>query len=110
MVGSMVKPLGLTLDNDGLLVRVQEMETSNMSGSMVFLTKEPKEVLRIVGLNRRILGQGFRSNDELYEYLTSCSIFNPAHFANRLKDSEFSTRLKDRSVAWVHFVLKWIPE
>lgn len=64
MLGSMVKPLGLTLDPEGLHIRVEEMEKTNLAGSMVLLTKEPRDVLKIAGLDKRILNEGFRENEE----------------------------------------------
>jgi hypothetical protein len=64
MLGSMIKPLGLTTNLDGLFLRVDGLDKVNAEKSMVFLTREPKDVLRVVGLDRRILSAGFRENDE----------------------------------------------
>ena len=64
LVGSMIKPLGLNINPDGLHIRVKEMERTDMPGSMVFLTKEPKDVLKIFGLDRRILNAEFKTNEE----------------------------------------------
>jgi len=64
MLGSMLKPLGLTLDPEGLFIRVQEMDKVNISGSMVFLSREPKDVLKILGLGKRFPNRGFRTNEE----------------------------------------------
>ncbi|KAF2116500.1 hypothetical protein BDV96DRAFT_468196, partial [Lophiotrema nucula] len=110
IIGSMIKPLGLTINPEGLWVRIEEMEDVNSAGSMVFLTKEARDVLKIVGLDRRMLDGGFASNEELYAYLASSWVFNPAHFAERLKDPHYVEHLKDRSKAWVYFVTIWISE
>ncbi|KAF2712758.1 hypothetical protein K504DRAFT_427354 [Pleomassaria siparia CBS 279.74] len=110
MLGSLVKPLGLTISPVGLHMRVEELETTNMAGSMVFLTNDANEVLKIAGLDRRLLSGGFEENDELYEYLSSSWLFNPAHFAQRLKSDKYADHLEDRSAPWVHFVTEWIPE
>lgn len=64
MIGSMIKPLGLTIDPEGLHVRVEGLDTVNFEKSCVPLTKEPKEVLKIVGVDRRLLDAGFRENEE----------------------------------------------
>jgi hypothetical protein len=64
MIGSMVKPLGLTIDPEGLHIRVEEMEETNFPGSMVWVSKDPRDVLRLVGLDRRIVDAGFRTKDE----------------------------------------------
>jgi hypothetical protein len=64
MIGSMVKPLGLTIDPEGLHVRVEDVEETNFPGSMVWVSKDPGDVLRITGLDRRILDAGFETKDE----------------------------------------------
>jgi hypothetical protein len=64
MIGSMVKPLGLTMDPKGLHIRVEEIEETNFPGSMVWVSKDPRDVLRITGLDRRIVDAGFKTQDE----------------------------------------------
>jgi hypothetical protein len=64
MIGSMIKPLGLTSDTHGLNIRVEGLEGADLEKSMVFLTKDPKAVLKIVGLDRRMKDGGFKTNDE----------------------------------------------
>jgi hypothetical protein len=64
MIGSMMKPLGLTIDPQGLHIRVEEMEESNLPGSMVWVSKDPRDVLRLAGLDRRIVDAGFKSKVE----------------------------------------------
>jgi hypothetical protein len=43
---------------------VEEVEETNFPGSMVWISKDPKDALRVVGLDRRILKAGFKSKDE----------------------------------------------
>jgi hypothetical protein len=68
IIGSMVKPLGLTVDPEGMHIRVKEVEETNFPGSMVWISKDPKEALRVVGLDRRILNAGFKSKDKSESY------------------------------------------
>jgi hypothetical protein len=42
MKGSMVKPLGLTINPEGLHIRVEGMDKTNFPGSMVWISKDPK--------------------------------------------------------------------
>jgi hypothetical protein len=44
MIGSMAKPLGLTIDPEGLHIRVEEIEETNFPGSMVWIGKDPRDV------------------------------------------------------------------
>jgi hypothetical protein len=64
MLGSMVKPLGLTIDPEGLHIRVEEMEETNFPGSMVWVSKDPRDVLRVTSLDRRIVDAGFKKKHE----------------------------------------------
>tara|TARA_R110002003_G_scaffold41_9_gene2906 strand:- start:8072 stop:8704 length:633 start_codon:yes stop_codon:yes gene_type:complete len=64
MIGSMVKPLGLTIDPQGVHIRVEEIEQTNGPGSMVWISKDPRDVLKVVGLDRRILDAGFTTKNE----------------------------------------------
>lgn len=64
MMGSLLKPLGLTIDPKGLHVRVEEMEATDFPGSLVFVTKKPMEVLRLLRLDKRFLNEGFESTQD----------------------------------------------
>jgi hypothetical protein len=64
MLESLMKPLGLTINPDGMYIRVEEMEDTNFPGSMVFVSLEVKDVLRIIGLDWRILYGGFETREE----------------------------------------------
>jgi len=64
MMGGMIKPLGLTMDPEGLHIRVKEIEETNFAGSMVFVSKNTEDMLKIVCLDRRMLNGGFKSMDE----------------------------------------------
>ncbi|KAJ4297752.1 hypothetical protein N0V90_005647 [Kalmusia sp. IMI 367209] len=110
MIGSLIKPLGLTIDPVGLHIRVEEIETTNFSGSLVFVSNEPAHVLKVLGLDKRFLLGGFGSKEELYEYFTTTWVFNPAHFARRLEEGKYRDHIEERSAPWVHFITEWIPE
>ena len=64
ILGGMVKPLGLTLNPEGLHVRIVEMEGMDWAGSMVWITKDPWTVCRVLGLGRRVADGGFESGEE----------------------------------------------
>ncbi|KAF2447359.1 hypothetical protein P171DRAFT_355544 [Karstenula rhodostoma CBS 690.94] len=110
MLGSLVKPLGLTISPAGLHIRVEEMESTNFPGSLVFVTMEPGDVLKILGLDRRFLRAGFDTVEEICEYFTGTWVFNPAHYAARLEEGKYRDHLEDRSGPWVAFVTEWLPQ
>lgn len=47
---------------------------------------------------------------EVYKYITSSWIFNPAHFEARLGNEKFFKHLEERSAPWVYFITEWIPK
>ncbi|CAN9433159.1 unnamed protein product [Alternaria sp. RS040] len=110
IIGSMVKPLGLTIDPEGMHIRVKEVEETNFPGSMVWISKDPKDALRVVGLDRRILSAGFKSKEEIYEQLASSWLFHPGHFAARLAEEKYNDRLEDRAPHWTPFIKEWVPK
>ncbi|KAG9185781.1 hypothetical protein G6011_07112 [Alternaria panax] len=110
MIGSMAKPLGLTIDPEGIHIRVEEIEETNFPGSMVWISRDPKDALRVVGLDRRILNAGFKTKDEIYEHFASSLLFHPGHFAARLAEEKYNERLEDRAPYWTPFIKEWVPE
>ncbi|KAK2068680.1 hypothetical protein P8C59_003309 [Phyllachora maydis] len=50
IVGSMIRPAGLTLDDTALCLRVAAMERENFKKSKILLTAEPTEILHFLGL------------------------------------------------------------
>ena len=64
ILGAMIKPIGLTLDLEGLHIRVEDIEATNWPGSLVFVTKDPWTACRILDLRRRVLVGGFESSNE----------------------------------------------
>ena len=60
----MVKPLGLTIDPEGIHIRVKDLEETDHNESMVWISKDPKDILRIAGLDFRIVKAGFSTKEE----------------------------------------------
>ncbi|KAJ4358991.1 hypothetical protein N0V95_002607 [Ascochyta clinopodiicola] len=106
VLGSMVKPLGLTLDPEGLHIRVQEMEDTDWPGSMALVTQDPWTVCRILGLGRRAVDGGFESSEEIYTEYARSSLFHPEHFKAKLEDESYLVQHSHRS----YFLKKWIPD
>lgn len=46
----------------------------------------------------------------MFNYITGSWLFNPAHFAERLKDKKYEKQLSDRAPSHVPFVKAWISE
>lgn len=64
IIGSMVKPLGLTIDPEGTHIRIEDIEETDHHGSMIWVSRDPKDVLRIAGLDDRIIDAKFNTKEE----------------------------------------------
>lgn len=49
LVGTTIRPLGLTIDEEALWVRIPEIEARDRKRSKIFLTADPAEVLQFLG-------------------------------------------------------------
>ncbi|KAF2994059.1 hypothetical protein E8E13_001960 [Curvularia kusanoi] len=106
LLGSMVKPIGLTLDHDGLHLRVAELENTDWGKSMVFVSRDPWTVARLLGLSRRVVDGGFESANKIYTEYADSWLFHPGHFKAKFDDESYLVQHAHRS----DFLKKWIPE
>ncbi|KAG5978533.1 hypothetical protein E4U55_006083 [Claviceps digitariae] len=77
MIGSTIRSYGLTIDDKALWIRIPEVEEFNKRKSKIFLTSEPSEVLRFLGLPiDNAWDQPFASLRDMYEYVAQCPMFS----------------------------------
>lgn len=77
ILGNVVRPLGLTPNDVGLFLRIEEGESRNRKDSMVFLTSDPRSVLEFLGLSWSAWERDFETVDELYAWICTCRLFTP---------------------------------
>ncbi|KAI1258606.1 hypothetical protein F5Y18DRAFT_343430 [Xylariaceae sp. FL1019] len=77
LLGSTIRPVGLTIDEVGLYVRIPEIEHLNRKASKILLTTEPVEILNFLGLKSdgTQWQKPFETEQELYEYAMTCRLF-----------------------------------
>ena len=51
MLGTTIRPFGLTANAKGLHVRIEEIELLDRKRSTIYLTKDPREVCQLLGLD-----------------------------------------------------------
>ena len=56
LLGTTIRRFGLTANEKGLQVRIEEIEHLDRKKSMIFLTKDPREVLQLLGLDAERTG------------------------------------------------------
>lgn len=118
MIGVIIRPLGLTVDEEALWLRIPELESVNKKASKVKLTSEPIEVLKFLGFSGQgqtvedadladddgsslflAWSQPFASVDAMFGYLTTCRWFfqiNPPERKAGNGDGTTSLRHNDR--------------
>ncbi|KAI2606581.1 hypothetical protein GGR54DRAFT_644194 [Hypoxylon sp. NC1633] len=77
VLGSLIRPFGLTIDEVGLHIRIPEIEALDRKKARILLTTDPCDVLEFLGLSNDCLQweEPFRSVDDLFDYITTCRLF-----------------------------------
>ncbi|KAI0011577.1 hypothetical protein F4779DRAFT_636457 [Xylariaceae sp. FL0662B] len=77
ILGSTIRPFGLTVDGTGLHVRIPEIEARNRRQARVLLTADPAAVLAFLDLDAAggQWQEPFATADAVFEYAASCRLF-----------------------------------
>ncbi|KAL2263851.1 hypothetical protein VTK26DRAFT_4760 [Humicola hyalothermophila] len=76
LLGSTIRPFGLTVDEEALWIRIPEIERIDRKKAKVRLTRDPVEVLHFLGMKvEGFWTEPFESVDALFEYVTTCRLF-----------------------------------
>ncbi|ETS86839.1 hypothetical protein PFICI_00667 [Pestalotiopsis fici W106-1] len=77
LLGSTIRPFGLTVDEVGLYLRIPEVEKLDKKKAKVLLTTDPSETLRFLGLrlDKGQWEQAFSSKELVFEYAATCRFF-----------------------------------
>ncbi|KNG47784.1 hypothetical protein TW65_05523 [Stemphylium lycopersici] len=85
IIGISHRPLGLTCNDRGLHVRVEEIEPYNKKKALVFLTRDPAEMMEFYGLDIDRYQAGFADETELFDWASSGRFFSCTAFENRVE-------------------------
>ena len=107
LIGTSIRPKGLTANNEGLHMRIEEIENLDKRKSQVFLTREPKEVIELLCLDEIILRQPFASVDDLYMAVVKSRYFDPTTYTKATLKANDRKRLSQRKF-FRDFVQTWI--
>lgn len=108
IIGVAHRSLGLTANDKGLHVRIQEIEEKNRKASMLFLTDDRLRVLQFYGLDAARYDRGFEEMDELFEWVTQGRFFNRKVLEARAEKANDRQRLKQRDM-YRRFIQEWMP-
>ncbi|MCJ1258649.1 hypothetical protein MMC24_006482 [Lignoscripta atroalba] len=109
LLGTSIRPWGLTANDVGFHVRIREIEELDKKRSLVYLTSDPDAVIDFLGLERERYWQPFGTVEELYTYVTSMRFFRrDAYVRNGLKAND-RKRMAQRPL-YRRFVDEWLPQ
>ncbi|MCJ1401806.1 hypothetical protein MMC11_005023 [Xylographa trunciseda] len=108
LLGTSLRPFGLTANNVGLNLRIAEIERLDRRRSMLFLTSDPTSVLDLLGLNVQKYWSQFATVDELYEYAISMRFFRKKSYVREGLKSNDRKRMGKRPL-YQQFVDEWLP-
>ena len=109
LLGTAIRPVGLTANDSGLHLRIEEIEPFDRKRSLVVLTREPREVVEFLGLQAGVFDKRFCNIDELYRFASSCRFFDPGRYRKDGLKANDRKRMAQRKV-YQDFVERWIPE
>ncbi|KAK6586082.1 hypothetical protein PZA11_001139 [Diplocarpon coronariae] len=75
ILGSTIRPFGLTINHSGLHLRIPSIETHDRKNSLVLLTSSPTAALQFLGLDAERWWHPFGSQQEMFEYAAGCRLF-----------------------------------
>lgn len=75
ILGSTIRRFGITVNNNGLFLRIPEIEAYDRKKSMVLLTDQPSEILEFLGLEEDDWWKPFKSREAMFEYAAGCRMF-----------------------------------
>ncbi|KAI4207438.1 MAG: hypothetical protein LQ346_000567 [Caloplaca aetnensis] len=109
LLGSSIRPFGLTANGKGLYMRIPEIEERDRKRSLVFLTADPDTVLYFLGVDRDAYAQPFKAVDDMYEYVCSTRFFRPSSYVKDGLRANDRKRMAQREL-YRRFVEEYVPQ
>ncbi|OBS25410.1 hypothetical protein FPOA_05943 [Fusarium poae] len=109
LLGSVIKPFGLTVDNVGLWIRIPEVELIDKKRAKILLTSVPNQILDFVGVSSTEYWRPFSDVDAMFGYISQSPMFYvPSDYSEDYEmtsaKSNDRQRLAKRPVyaQWIH--------
>ncbi len=109
LLGTTIRPFGLTPSDAGLHVRIEEIEDFNRKKALLFLTRDPDIVLEFLGLDTDAYMPPFESVESMYRYVCRCRFFSAERYVGGELKANDRKRMAQREL-YRAFVQDWLPE
>jgi hypothetical protein len=111
ILGSTIRKLGLTVNNIGLYLRIEDIELIDRKKSLVLLTKKPSEVLSFLALDEEQWWHQFESAQAMYDYAAGCRYFWADDEFKEIEEDKKVLKHNDRKRMNLRPVFrKWVEE
>ncbi|KAI4180704.1 MAG: hypothetical protein L6R41_007059 [Letrouitia leprolyta] len=108
LLGSSIRPFGLTPNDTGLHLRIPDIEASDRKKALIFLTADPNTVLDFLQLDKKLYWQGFDTVDDMFEFACSSRFFRAAVYVRDGLKANDRKRLSQRDL-YRRFVDEYLP-
>lgn len=75
LLGSIIRPFGLTVDNVGLWIRIPEVEVVDKKRAKILLTSVPNQILDFIGVSVPEYWRPFPDAETMFQYISKCNMF-----------------------------------
>lgn len=110
IIGAMVTRLGLAINNTGLHLRIAEINLTHKRDALLFLTKNPREMMRFSGFDAQAFEIGFATLDDVFKWATASHLFQKNYYFEKDVVSEKEQRVRDKRPMYRKFVTEWLPQ
>ncbi|KAI7764566.1 hypothetical protein LZL87_003771 [Fusarium oxysporum] len=110
ILGSIIRPYGLTVDDKGLHIRVPEGELINRKKAKVLLTSKPDDILMFLGLPVAEYWRPFATTKAMFEYITKCPMFSLPRYSTFEEEMGLGTANDRRRMASRPVYREWTQE
>ncbi|KAF2269578.1 hypothetical protein CC78DRAFT_529314 [Lojkania enalia] len=108
IIGICHRSLGLTCNDKGFHVRVEQLEPYNKQKSLLFLTRDPDKAIAFYGLDVFKYKCGFETEDELFDWISQGQFFSRTMFRERTEKANDRQRLRKRPM-YGRFIEEYMP-
>ena len=106
ILGILNRPIGLTINDKGLYLRIPEIEPGNRKKAMVFLTDSPTETMAFLGLDGERYAQGFATDEVIFSWCFGGRFYGPLKQEEETSNDRNRLRKRDMFTACVR---EWFP-
>jgi hypothetical protein len=108
IIGVSHRSLGLTCNDRGLHVRVEEIEPYNKKKALLFLTRDPNKAIEFYGMDVSKYWSGFNDENDLFDWASSGRFFSHNVFKGRIEKHNDRARQAKRPM-YQRFVEEYMP-